>query len=106
MAKATENRGAQRSQRLLTQAFFELLNEVSHQRIQIKDICARAGVSRPTFYAHYDKVEDIAQVYLDQWLDDLHVSIRSRIAEEFPLKRMLPSVPILCLHIGALNPQR
>lgn len=93
MAKATKNRGAQRSQRLLTDAFFELLNENPHQKIQIKDICERADVSRPTFYAHYDKVEDIAQAYLDQWLDELGTSIQTRIAEEFPLKRMLPSVP-------------
>lgn len=50
----------------LASALFELLEEMPLKKISVADICARAGVSRQTFYRHYESKFDIAQQYLYQ----------------------------------------
>jgi len=69
MANKKQNSEWFRSKRLMTEAFFELLKEKPKKRIQIKQLCERAGVARPTFYAHYDVIEDIPyEYYINTWL--------------------------------------
>lgn len=40
-------------------AFLELLEEKDFAYISVKEICARAGVNRSTFYLHYETVGDL-----------------------------------------------
>lgn len=47
------DRRAQRSIRLLKEAFFELMREKGFSSITIQDIADRADVGRGTFYAHF-----------------------------------------------------
>ena len=42
-------------------AFLELLNEKDFAYITVKEICKRAGVSRSTFYLHYETVNDLVR---------------------------------------------
>lgn len=60
-----------RSKRLLTEAFFELLYESPGKPITVKDLCKRADYTRPTFYAHFDQIEDVPYYhYKNEWLNE------------------------------------
>lgn len=43
----------------MDQAFLELLEKKDFAYITVKEICAKAGVNRSTFYLHYETVEDL-----------------------------------------------
>lgn len=46
---------------LIDEAFLELVQEKDLELITVKEICARAGVSRSTFYLHYDTIADLLE---------------------------------------------
>lgn len=45
----------------MNQALVELLNKKDYEFITVKEICAKAGVNRSTFYLHYDTIEDLLE---------------------------------------------
>lgn len=47
-----------RSRKAFQDAFIELLQAESYQKITVTDIAERAGFARHTFYNHYDTKED------------------------------------------------
>lgn len=53
-------------------AFLELLEEKDFAYITVKEICARAGVNRSTFYLHYETIADLlaesAQHIIDEFM--------------------------------------
>ncbi len=55
----SENRSTVESQNLIIDAFLELMNEKKYADINIKEICLRAGVSRQTFYTHFQTKENV-----------------------------------------------
>lgn len=60
-----------KSETAIMETFIELLPERGFEEITVKDLIARAGVNRSTFYSHYaDKYELIDRVE-DLLLDDL-----------------------------------
>lgn len=61
-----KNRNAQRSIKLLHAAFSELLAEKPYEKITVSDITRRADLSRGTFYAHFDSIDDLgSSVFAD-----------------------------------------
>ena len=44
---------------LMNTALIELLNKKEYEFITIKEICAKAGVNRSTFYLHYNNIDDL-----------------------------------------------
>ncbi|WP_337647589.1 TetR/AcrR family transcriptional regulator [Bifidobacterium pullorum] len=44
---------------LMDEAFLSLLEEKDPEFITVKDVCMRAGVSRSTFYLHYESFVDL-----------------------------------------------
>lgn len=58
MYKGT-NPSALRSQRLLAAALVELMSDYEYSKISISMLCARAGVSRQTFYKVFESKENI-----------------------------------------------
>lgn len=46
---------------LMDKAFLDLLEERDFELITAKDVCARAGVSRSTFYLHYESFADLVE---------------------------------------------
>ena len=46
---------------LMDEAFLDLLGERDVEFITAKDVCARAGVSRSTFYLHYESFADLIE---------------------------------------------
>lgn len=57
-----------RTDRLLQEAFLELLKVKSVNRISIRDLTERAGINRCTFYHHYQDIYDL----LEQIEDGVH----------------------------------
>ena len=55
------------SQELLHQALLVLLKEKPLNKITIRELCAKAGVNRTTFYNHYQSPEDILRELVQQY---------------------------------------
>lgn len=45
--------------RCMDEALIYLLSKKDFELITIKEICAKAGVNRSTFYLHYEKIDDL-----------------------------------------------
>ena len=53
------NKRFQETERKIHLAFEALLSEKRFQAITVHDICQEAGISRPSFYAHYEDINDM-----------------------------------------------
>lgn len=60
---------------LMNQALVELLNKKDFEYITVKEICAKAGVNRSTFYLHYETINDLLEECLE--------NINKRFLEHF-----------------------
>ncbi|GCE30631.1 TetR family transcriptional regulator [Dictyobacter alpinus] len=59
MKQQKADRRSQRTYRLVSSAFAELLGEKPYEEILVQDILDRADIGRTTFYAHYFDKEDV-----------------------------------------------
>lgn len=59
-----KHKTAVKSQKMIAESFFDLLQDKSYYDISIKEICAKAGISRQTFYSLYGTKEDVIRFYL------------------------------------------
>ena len=55
----------------MNRALLELLGEKGYEYITVKELCARAGVNRSTFYLHYDGMADLLSETVEQTLQSL-----------------------------------
>src|SRR5581483_1596496 len=62
------DRRSQRTYRLVSSAFAELIVEKPYDKILVQDILDRAGIGRTTFYAHYFDKEDVLNNIVEQEL--------------------------------------
>ncbi|GAB6393082.1 MAG: TetR/AcrR family transcriptional regulator [Treponematales bacterium] len=61
-----ESRKTRYTRRVIRESLIELMENKPITRISIKEICALADVSRPTFYAHYRDQYDLLQSIEDE----------------------------------------
>lgn len=66
MYKKQINKTALQSQRMITDALLELMENQPFVRITITQICDRAGVGRKTFYRNFELKEDVIEFRLDE----------------------------------------
>ena len=71
MAEKGMNRNAQRSIRLLKEAFMELLAEKPYESITVSDVARKADLNRGTFYAHFDNVDDLMRSVMADTADTI-----------------------------------
>lgn len=57
------------SEQWMIEALLQLMQSKSYSQITIKDITEKAGVSRLTFYRHFETKEDILKKHLDILFD-------------------------------------
>ncbi len=76
---------------IIDKAFIELLSKKDIQYITIKEICAKAGVNRSTFYLHYENVNDL----LEETIDYINSEFQSSF--EVDSKSFIDSIPQLPL---------
>ena len=51
---------------LISLALYALMHKCEYDEISVKDICAKAGVSRMSFYRYYRMKDDIFITYCDE----------------------------------------
>jgi AcrR family transcriptional regulator len=59
MVARNDDRRVQRTRQLLRTALVPLIEENGFEALTVQDIIDRANVGRATFYAHFDKKEDL-----------------------------------------------
>jgi AcrR family transcriptional regulator len=64
-----ESRKTRYTRRVIRESLIELMEKKPITRISIKEICALADVSRPTFYTHYRDQYDLLQSIEDETYD-------------------------------------
>jgi AcrR family transcriptional regulator len=84
------DRRSQRTYRLVSSAFAELLREKPYEEILVQDILDRAGIGRTTFYAHYFDKEDV----LDSMTEQLLSMFTHQIAHSNARQRVVPSLEL------------
>jgi len=89
-----QDRRRQRTRRLLSEAFVELLREKGYSAITVNDIIERANIGRSTFYSHYRDKDDLFVNELDRVIEVL--------SHRFPEQEEMPFFPSLGLfrHVG------
>lgn len=68
------------SQKMITEALLALMQEKSFAKINVKELCERALVSRQTFYALFQTKEQVIELYFDRLFQDYtkHFSVSSQ----------------------------
>ncbi len=78
MKQQKTDRRSQRTYRLVSSAFAELVGEKPYDEILVQDILDRANIGRTTFYAHYFDKEDVLNSIIEQ---EFRALMRSRAGE-------------------------
>lgn len=83
MAEKGMNRNAQRSRRLLKEAFMELLAEKPYESITVSDVARKADLNRGTFYAHFDNVDDLMRSVMADTADTISEFLSQAVESGF-----------------------
>jgi len=75
----------QRTQKSIKQAFFDLIEEEGFDHISVKDITARAMISRNTFYLHYSDKFDLLNKICDELVFKLFLGVGKQKQENCEL---------------------
>lgn len=70
----------------MDEALLSLLLEKEFAYITVKEVCARAGVNRSTFYLHYENTADL----LEEAVAMLHVRFQESTTWELPITESTP----------------
>lgn len=82
MKKESRDLRVQRTKRLIFEAFSSMLKEMDYQTITVKELTSRAGISRKTFYLHYDFLEELRKDFIESIALELVDLVRSAGDEE------------------------
>ena len=90
MKQQKADRRSQRTYRLVSSAFAELMVEKPYEEILVQDILDRADIGRTTFYAHYFDKEDVLNSIVAEQLEMLthqivHSTARQRVVPSLEL---------------------
>ena len=90
MKQQKADRRSQRTYRLVSSAFAELVVEKPYEEILVQDILDRADIGRTTFYAHYFDKEDVLNSIVAEQLEMLthqivHSTARQRVVPSLEL---------------------
>ncbi|MFP7494500.1 TetR/AcrR family transcriptional regulator [Terribacillus saccharophilus] len=66
----------EKTQQALKDALLQLMTKKSLLKIHISEITEAAGVSRGSFYTHYDKKEDLLDELSEDMLDEMTIAFR------------------------------
>lgn len=83
------NKNAVRSKRLLVEAYVQLMQTMPSEKITVTALVNEAGLNRSTFYAHFDRVEDILEYIGEDIVESLTQTL-SKLKQEDVLNDPLP----------------
>ena len=93
------NRNAERSIRLLEEAFVQLLAEKPYDKITVTDVTRQADLNRGTFYAHFSSIEDL----MNQLMDSLADTLSALVEQVMDLSFVENPMPVLQLIGGFIE---
>lgn len=67
------------TQQAIGDALLDLLRDRQFSDVTITELCEAAGVSRPTFYRHFDAMEDVLGYYAQRLFDDSNARVRGMV---------------------------
>ncbi len=76
-----ENLRIRRTKQLLYDALIGMLEEMPLRAVSIRDLCARAGINRTTFYNHYGSQYDLLDEIAERFLSDIAEQLASADAD-------------------------
>lgn len=94
MAKA-EYRSAIRSRKLIQQAFADMLQEKSADKITVTDVVKKADINRGTFYAHYAGIPELIRGILEEHMQIIKDMVRGSLTEN-----NVPNPRLIFAHIN------
>lgn len=77
MKKADEDMRVYKTQKLIREAFCELLREKSLNKISVRELTDRIHISRATFYTHYTDVFDLSEQLQKEILNNLEDALKN-----------------------------
>ena len=60
-----------RTKQILSETFWQLLEEMPYSRITVKEIVDRCHVNRNTFYYHFQDIPALAEATMQEWVDGI-----------------------------------
>jgi AcrR family transcriptional regulator len=72
------NRQALRSKAMIQEALIELLKEKPYHKITITEISKKSGLTRSTFYAHFETKDDLLKSVINELLDEFFELLYAR----------------------------
>lgn len=75
-------------QRIIEEAL-ALFRDKGYEQTTVNDICAAAGVAKPTFYYHLKSKDDILAHFYDEVIQDMAARLLHVFMEESPWERLL-----------------
>ena len=63
---------SEKAKRKIHLAFIQMMEEMPVDQIQVKALAQRAGISRSTFYVHYDSIWDVLQEIEDELFSSVY----------------------------------
>ena len=89
---------------LMDQALVELLKEKDFAYITVKEICAKAGVTRSTFYLHYETIADLVNETMEQSMQEFVSSFPVKPEEFVPGISKAPLQDLMLITTKYLRP--
>ena len=80
-----ENRRVRMTKKMIWQAFFELLENKSPDKITVTELCRQADVNRSTFYTYYDGIDAMIREGEEYVIERLTADIPQGTANEAAL---------------------
>ena len=59
-----------RTEKLISDAFWQLLDEKPYNKITVQNIVERCQVNRNTFYYHFQNIQDLAECSIQNWAEE------------------------------------
>jgi AcrR family transcriptional regulator len=96
----TRQQRKQRTRQALLDAALELLEEKSFSSLSLREVTRAAGIVPTAFYRHFDSMEQLGLVLIDESFRTLRTMIRAARADPRTYEHVIPnSVEILVRHV-------
>ena len=89
---ATSDPRVEHSRRALKEALRDLVTDNGPEKVSVSALCKAAGVSRPTFYQHFETVDDVYGALLRDRLDDFGTELRESLEEGMPTSDLIAAI--------------
>lgn len=96
------SRIVERSKKNIKDALLELMYEKEFSRITVNELLLKAGISRGTFYAHFDNLEDVRR----QLIDDLFAYADAISSDYKPSELAQDPYPVLLMMAKIMTESR